>query len=704
MPAADTHAPDDAELEVLRDLGRRWGGAIGDREKWERALPVDPALRHRAEEIGPRRLSRLVSVADADASEVEAIGLRLRRLILGPPLRSTAIAAERIRKLVALPVLSADALSSVAYGPQAMLAVLVLAGTAGLALSLPVGGAIGFLMLAVGISYRQTIRAYPHGGGSYIVATDNLGRVPGLVAAAGLMTDYILTVAVSVTAGVAAITSAIPSLSADVVPLGLGAIALLLAGNLRGVRQAGSLFALPTYAFMLAVFALVAVGLVQAGERGFAPTPHPALTATEGVGLMLALRAFSSGATAMTGIEAISNAVPVFKEPCWRNARTTLTWMVGLLVALFAGVVVLAHLDGVVPTADETVLSQLAHRSFGGGPLYAYTQAATAAVLLLAANTAFNDFPRVLSLMARDSSAPKMFLHKGDRLAFNNGIVALAVCAGAVLVAFGGKTNALIPLYAVGVFLAFALSQAGMVVHWRRHRDAHWRKSMFINGVGAALSAIVFLIAGITKFTAGAWLAIVVVGAIVVVCLRIRRHYEVVRKAVALRPGAGEFPRRLVEPAGGNGRLRRTESEGENEESPEQLRHLTVVALSALDLPGLRALAYAASLRHPLLALHVSTDEEQGRRFEDEWRAWGDHLPLELVPSPYRAIVAPTIDYIEALRRQRPDVTLTVIVPELVVRHWWQRSLHSQTAPRLRRALRPLPKIVITTVPFHLPA
>jgi amino acid transporter len=698
MPASETRELDEAELEVLRDLGSHWGGAVGDREKWERALPVDPALRREAEEIGPRRLSRLVSVADEEVSEP-----RLRRLVFGPRLRSTAIATERIRKLVALPVLSADALSSVAYGPQAMLGILVLAGSAGLALSLPISAVIVLLMLTVGISYRQTIRAYPHGGGSYIVATDNLGRVPGLVAAAGLMTDYILTVAVSVAAGVAAITSAIPSLSGDLVPLGLGAIALLLAGNLRGVRQAGSLFALPTYAFLLAIFALVAAGLGDAAGRGFTPTPHPALTATEGVGLMLALRAFSSGATAMTGIEAISNAVPAFKDPRWRNARTTLTWMVGLLIALFAGVVVLVHLDGIVPAANETVLSQLAHRSFGGGPLYAFTQAATAAVLLLAANTAFNDFPRVLSLMAKDASAPQMFLHRGDRLAFNNGIVALALCAAAVLVAFGGQTNSLIPLYAVGVFLAFALSQTGMVVHWRRHREPHWRKSMLVNGLGAALSAIVFLIAGIAKFTSGAWVAILVVATVVIVCLRIRRHYEVVHRAVALRPGAVQIPGRVVQPAGGNGRVLRRETNGEHEESPEELRNLVIVAIAALDLPGMRALAYAASLRQPLVALHVSTDEEQGRRFQDDWRAWGDHLPLEVVPSPYRTIVAPMTHYIEALHRAHPDVTLTVILPELVVRHWWQRILHSQTAPRLRRALRPLPKIVITTVPFHLP-
>jgi hypothetical protein len=377
--------------------------------------------------------------------------------------------------------------------------------------------------------------------------------------------------------------------------------------------------------------------------------------------------------------------------------------MVALLVALFAGVVILVHLDGIVPTASETVLSQLAHRSFGGGPLYAFTQAATAAVLLLAANTAFNDFPRVLSLMAKDACAPQMFMHRGDRLAFNNGIAALAICAAAVLVAFGANTNSLIPLYAVGVFLAFALSQTGMVVHWRRHRDRHWRKSMFINGVGAALSAIVFLIAGLTKFTQGAWLAIVVVAGIVIVCLRIRRYYEVAHRAVALRPGAVQVPGSVVQPQGGNGRVSRRDTAGEREQSPEELHNLVVVALSSLDLPGMRALAYAASLRQPVLALHVTTDEEQGRRFQDDWRAWGDHLPLEVVASPYRTIVAPMIHYIEALSRMRPDVTLTVVLPELVVRHWWQRILHNQTAPRLRRALRPLPKIVITTVPFHLP-
>jgi len=559
-PSAQLPPLGEAEVEVLRRVGRHWARAVGDEPRG--ALPVDPGLSGYPEEIRPGRFSRVVSVDSGDAQQTEAEvtdevpprRARIWRVILGAPLRSTALAKEKIRKLVALPVLSADALSSVAYGPEAMIAVLVLAAGGGLSLSLPIAAAIAFLMLATGLSYRQTIRAYPNGGGSYIVASDNLGRRAGLTAAAGLMTDYVLTVAVSVTSGVAAVTSAVPSVGPAAVPIGVGVIAVLLAGNLRGVRQAGSLFAGPTYAFIAAMAVLVAVGLAQAAGRGFHVSPHPPLTATEGVGLLLVLRAFASGSTAMTGVEAISNAVPVFQPPAWRNARTTLTVMVGILIVLFAGTVTLVHLEGVVPSASETVLSQLAHRSFGSGPLYAFTQAATAAVLLLAANTAFNDFPRVLSLMARDQQAPRMFLRMGDRLAFSNGIAILAVASAAILVAFNGKTSALIPLYAVGVFLAFALSQTGMVVHWRRHRGAHWRKSMVFNGVGAVLSAIVFVIAGVTKFDAGAWVSILVVVAVVICGSRIRRHYAIVHRALALHPVADEVPPLTAAPHAGNGR------------------------------------------------------------------------------------------------------------------------------------------------------
>ncbi|MFE1959409.1 APC family permease [Streptomyces sp. NPDC059479] len=628
-----------------------------------------------------------------------------------------------MRKIVALPVLSADALSSVAYGPEALLAVLVLAGTAGLAYSAPVAGAIVFLMLAVGLSYRQTIRAYPHGGGSYIVATDNLGRVPGLMAAAGLLTDYVLTVAVSVSSGMAAVTSALPGLSDDVVLIGLLVIAVLLAGNLRGVKQAGALFAAPTYAFIIAILSLVAVGLYDAAGRGFEATPTPPLHAVEGVGLLLVMRAFASGSTAMTGIEAISNAVPAFEPVSWRNARTTLSWMVGLLVTLFAGTIALVHLTGVVPESRETVLSQLAHITFGSGGMYIFIQAATALILLLAANTAYNDFPRVLYLLARDSHAPRIFLRLGDRLAFSNGIMLLSVAAAVVYAAFDGKTASLIPLYAVGVFLAFTLSQCGMVVHWWRRRERHWRKSLAFNAVGALLSAVVFITAGITKFTEGAWLALLTVALFLLVTTRIRHHYDMVRRAVRLHSRLIEIPSRTLPPRPESRKTRAEGADGvegpsdllprrdrhpekeereEREETPEEIRHLSVVLVDALHQASMRAMAYAASLQQPVLALHVSPSDEDAERFRESWLLWGDHLPLRIVLSPYRAIVTPLISYIEQLHHQRPDLTITVILPEIVVRHWWHRPLHSPLAGRLRRALRPLSKIVVTTVPFHV--
>jgi amino acid transporter len=736
-PDAPLVALDDRQLAILQRVGREWGRVCGNPEVWRRALPVDPDLGSFPDptDVRPSRFGRFVPVQSEREPELRAsgeaevapssagqLGAELRRVLLGPPLRSSAIARERMRKLVALPVLSADALSSVAYGPEAMLAILVLAGGGGLGYSLPIAGVIAFLMLAVGVSYRQTIRAYPHGGGSYIVATDNLGRVPGLVAAAGLMTDYILTVAVSVASGVAAITSAIPSLSADAVPIGVVVILALLAGNLRGVRQAGAMFAAPTYLFVVAMFVLVAVGLIDSAGHSFHPTPHPPLGATEGVGVLLVLRAFASGSTAMTGIEAISNAVPVFKPVEWRNARTTLTWMVSLLILLFAGTIAMVHLDGVVPNAHETVLSELAHRSFGSGFMYPVMQAATAAILLLAANTAYNDFPRVLFLLARDFEAPRLFLRMGDRLAFSNGIVLLSVAAAAIYVGFGGETSPLIPLYAVGVFLAFTLSQAGMVVHWWRLRDPNWRRSMVYNGTGCALSGIVFVTAAITKFTAGAWVSLLVVGLFMAVAMSIRRHYEVVAKAIALHPHAIEVPAHTIAPRAGNGGAPGTQRGGpaedgqrdqardpardpnaESEETPEEIHHLVIVPIASMDLPSMRALAYAASLQQPVLALHVSPSDGEAERFGEYWRTWGDHLPLELVVSPYRAIVAPMVNYVESLRAQRGELTLTVILPEIVVRHWWQRILHNRTAPRLRRALREFPKIVITTVPFHLP-
>ena len=628
---------DDRELSGLRAVGRQWQGSVQDRASWERALPVDPKLSY---ESGPgARRGRFVQIRSGrpeHSEDLEAmpwtgatpagsgrLGFVVRRVLVGPVLRSAAVAEERMRKLVALPVLSSDALSSVAYGPEAMLTVLVLAGSAQLKLSLPIAGAIIVLMIAVGLGYRQVIRAYPQGGGSYIVASENLGPLAGLLAGAGLILDYILTVTVSIAAGVAAVTSAVPSLGSATVPIGIAVIAILVAGNLRGARAAGSVFAGPTYLFVLAIALIVIVGLVDAAGRGFAPTPPPAVHATEGVGILLLLRAFSSGATAMTGIEAISNSVPAFQAPEAVNARRTLSVMIVLLIALFAGTVLLAYLDGVVPGGGQTVLSRLAHESVGSGVLYVYVQAATALVLLLAANTAFNGFPRLLFFMACDSYVPRTFLRLGDRLAFSHGIIALAVVAAAVFVGFGGKTDALIPLYAVGVFLAFTLAQSGMVVHWRRHRERHWRKAALTNAVGAALSAVVLGITAVTKFAHGAWLVVLLIPLIVWTCRKIHSHYQHAHEALIPpaedRHGGHALAPRLLAP---QPQPSPDDHRPEDSTNPRDIGNLVIVAVAAIDAASLRALAYAASLAQPVLAVHVSADEEEATRFHGYWEAW----------------------------------------------------------------------------------
>jgi amino acid transporter len=715
--SADLRPLDQEELALLREIGERWLEVSPNGRADTMQLPVDPGLCRYPGAVQAHR-TRFVPVecepadgagevlATEQASEplapAERFLFRARRALLGPPRDSSAVRHERMRKLVALPVLSSDALSSVAYGPEAMLAVLAVAGASALSLSLPLGGVIVLMMVVVGASYRQIIRAYPNGGGSYIVAGDNFGPLAGLTAAAGLMIDYVMTVAVSIAAGVQAVTSAVPSLRSASVLLGVAVIGVLVAGNLRGVRQAGAMFAAPTYLFIIAMFLLLGVGLVDVAGRGFEAEPPPeGVRVGEAVTLLLILRAFASGATSMTGVEAISNAIPAFRPPQWRNARTTLTWMIALLVTLFVGTVLLTHFDGVVPQTRETVLSQLAHLHLGSGALYAYVQAATAAILLLAANTAFNGFPRLLFFMARDSYAPKAFLHVGDRLAFSNGIIALAVVAGLIFVAFGGRTQSLIPLYAVGVFLAFTLSQAGMVAHWWRRREPHWRRSITINAAGALLSALVLLTAAITKFTDGAWLVIVLLPLIIVTCLRIHRYYEQVDEALKLRPLEGRAPPHhfpsTPKPAE-DGRPPAPEAE----EAPDQLRHLMVVFVASLNLASVRALAYAASLGQPVLAVHLSPDEEEAERFEGYWHLWGDHLPLEIVISPYRATVAPLARYIQAIHQQRLDLVLTVIVPQIVDRHWRHQLLHSRIAARLRRVLRTQPETVIADVPFHI--
>jgi amino acid transporter len=686
------------------------------RQVWERALPVDRQLDFIASQQGRSgRFLRIRSArrgaededleATAEAGEEDSrsgrFAYRLRRAVIGPALRSTAIAEQRMGRLLALSVLSPDALSSVAYGPEAMMAILVLAGSSRLKLSLPIGAALVVLMVSVGLGYRQVIRAYPHGGGSYVVAGHSLGPRWGLLAGAGLIVDYILTVAVSVAAGVEAVTSAIPSLVSARVAIGLVVILLLVAGNLRGVRDAAAAFAAPTYLFVAAIGLIVIAGLIKSGSHSFHPAPATPHRAVEEIGVLLILRAFASGATAMTGIEVISNAVPVFRPPQAKHARQTLSVMVALLVLMFIGVVLVAHFDGATPSASQTMLSEIAHDSVGDGVAYGFVQVATTLVLLVAANSAFNGFPRLLYFMAHDSYVPRLFLRMGDRLAFSNGILVLAIPAAVVYAAFGGHTAPLIPLFAIGVFLAFTLAQNAMVVHWWRHRERGWRSALATNLLGGTLSAAVVVIALITKFTQGAWVVAVLVPLIVLACGRVHAHYLQAREELTPRPdAAGHAGQALLAPP----RLPPEASEllAEAQDNPAAVHSFAVVPVAVLDLASLHALAYAVSLAQPVLALHVSPTREEADRFQRYWQAWGDHLPLEVVISPYRATVAPLANYIAALHRQRPDVTLTLVVPEIVVAKPWQRILHNRIAARLRASLLAYDGIVITTVPFHL--
>ena len=418
--------------------------------------------------------------------------------------------------------------------------------------------------------------------------------------------------------------------------------------------------------------------------------------------MLLVLRAFASGATAMTGIEVISNAVPVFRSPQARHARQTLSVMVALLISMFVGVVLVAHFDGASPNTSETVLSQIAHNSVGSGVPYAFVQAATTLVLLVAANSAFNGLPRLLYFMARDSYVPRVFLRMGDRLAFTNGILVLAIPASAIYAAFGGRTAPLIPLFAIGVFLAFTLAQSGMVAHWWRHRERRWRSALATCLLGATLSAAVVLIAAATKIAEGAWVVIVLVPLIVLACRRVHAHYEHARAALTPRANAGEEGRALAAPP--SMPSHQPERLAEAQDDPAKVHGFAVVPVAVLDLAALHALAYAASLAQPVLALHVSPTEDEAERFLRSWQAWGDHLPLELVVSPYRATLAPLANYIAALHRQRPDAILTLVVPEIIVARRWQQLLHNRIAARLRAALIDDEGIVITTVPFHLPA
>ena len=600
----------------------------------------------------------------------------LKRLIVGAPMPLAQARHERLSKTVALAVFSSDAMSSVAYATEEILLILVLAGTAAAHLTVPIALAIAGLLVVVSVSYQQTIHAYPSGGGSYIVARANLGPTAGLVAAGALLIDYVLTVSVSVSAGVAALTSAVPWLLTHRVLLGVVFTAAIAYANLRGVRESGRVFAVPTYLFIVTFSALVGTGLFRwlTGTLPAAAAAAETVAATQTLTWFLVLRAFASGCTALTGVEAISNGVPAFKHPEARNAAITMGWMAAVLGTLFIGVSVLASALGITPLADETVVSQVARRLFGDGFFYFLIQGSTTLILVLAANTSFADFPRLNSLLARDRYAPRQFRTLGDRLVFSNGILILAGLAAALIVVFGGDTHALIPLYAVGVFISFTLSQAGMVRHWLTDGGAGWRWRLGVNGVGALVTGAVTVVIAVTKFTHGAWIVVLLIPLLVVGFRAIYRHYDTVADELSLE--------HLVE------------------EPP--VNNTVLVLVGDLHMGVVKALRYAQSLSPSPKAVYVELDPSVTARLEERWSKGGCGVPLVVLASPYRSMLRPLLDYIGRIRERDANSVVTIVIPEFVPRRWWQHLLHNQTALLVKGALLFRRGVVVVDVPFHL--
>jgi amino acid transporter len=607
---------------------------------------------------------------------------RLKHLLLGAPLPTHQLAEQRLSKLQALAAFSPDALSSIAYANQEIYLGLVIAGSAGLSLSLPIGVAITGLLTIVALSYFQTIHGYPSGGGSYVVARENLGTLPGLVAAAALLIGYLLTAAVSLTAGVEAIASAFPALWPHRVGLSLLILCIITLANLRGLRETGTLMAVPVYLFLLTYLPMLAYGgirLLVDGPGSLAAASPPA---TESLTLFLILRAFSSGCTALTGIEAISNGVPAFRHPEARNAGRTLIAMTLLMILLFVGSIGLTQILAVVAGPQETILSALARRLLGKGPVYLAIQASTLLILAVAANTSFAGFPRVAALLAKDSFLPRQLANLGDRLVFTNGILLLTAATGTLIVTFGADTHALIPLFAIGVFMAFTLSQGGMVVHWWRERGSGWVLKATVNGIGALATGIVVVVIGISKFVEGAWITVLLIPALVAGFLQVRTHYRAVAQQLSLQgvpPSIPPFP------------------------SPR-----VVIPISAVHRGVVHAVAYARSISTDVTAVYVELDPGAGEHIRERWdRRWPD-VPLVILPSPYRSIVGPLLDFIDQADQQHDDGQLaTVVLPEFIPARWWHGLLHNQTAWLIKTALlyrrRHLGfERTIIDVPYHL--
>jgi amino acid transporter len=663
----------------------------------------------------------------------------VKRTLVGDPISSEQAQHERLSKKTALAVFSSDALSSVAYSTEAILLVLLAAGSLAIGYLVPIILGITVLLAILTLSYRQTIHAYPSGGGAYIVAKDNLGTQPGLVAGAALLVDYILTVAVSVSAGVAAITSAAQGTRLDFLHEHRVALCILIVVfigliNLRGVRESGAIFAGPTYLFILSMLALVVVGFIRYYATGQQmPTPPAEQvyydqsvgtfaqgTLAGGSLVWLLMRAFAAGCTALTGVEAISNGIPAFKKPESKNAATTLTWMALVMTTLILGTGFLAYkLNAHPPGAEETLVSAMARHTFGTGVFYYFVQAATAAILVLAANTSFADFPRLASLLAADRFLPRQFANRGDRLVFSNGIVILAALAVVLIVIFKGQEQAMLPLYAVGVFLSFTLSQSGMVVHWlrerkgeeararilrqereesihrttdpsaatharerlralERDRGGNWLTATLVNGAGAVITFVVLVVITVTKFTHGAWAVILLIPLLVWMFRAINGHYKLVAAQLTLDNAKPARP---------------------------AMKHRIIIPVSGIHRGVLPALDYARSLAgdgHEIMAVYVEINPENTEEVREQWEVWGNGVPLRVLHSPYRSITTPLINFIGEDAGSHKDSITTIVLPEFVPRAWWQQLLHNQTALLLKGKLLFARNIVVTSVPHHL--
>jgi len=654
----------------------------------------------------------------------------LKRLLVGKAKKTAAAIHERLTKKTGLAVFASDALSSTAYASEEILLVLAVAyyfgQKNGFNYVVPITFVIAIVLVIVAISYRQTIFAYPSGGGAYIVAKENLGTTPGLVAAAALLVDYVLTVSVSISAGVAAITSAAQGtswawLDNHKVFICLGLIALIALANLRGVRESGALFAGPTYSFVISFMFMIGYGIIHyfLHPGAVAQVTPENLKLAEGYGLQpisvfLLLGAFSNGCVALTGIEAISNGIPAFKQPESRNAATTLTWMAALLTTMFIGTSVMAYLYQVHPHENETVISQFARTIFTGPMSWFYyvIQGTTALILVLAANTSFADFPRLASLLARDRFVPRQFATRGDKLVFSNGIIILAVFAGVLVVAFGGDTSRLIPLYAVGVFLSFTLSQVGMVRHWLKAGRAlkpseasvkdqdslnaradtrttkqlqiardelkqagHWKKSIVVNGLGAIATFIVLVVLVTTKFIHGAWIVVVLIPLLVALFRAIHRHYMDVA----------------------------TQLTTEGLQKLQPIRHEVIVPISGIHRGVLKALEYAKAIApHHVTAVYINVDEEATQKLRTKWTEWVEGVELVVIASPYRSLVGPLARYVDRRISLHADQMVTIVLPEFIPSRWWHHLLHNQTSLLLKGALLFKPNVVVTSVPYHL--